>query len=187
MPHWQHEPGTIASRVRKRPVFHEKLGQFFKALRESRGWTMRQAAELAKRKGLKELTRQVLLRIEKGQTKHPEPATLQALAGLYDQDYATLVALYIEEQYGVSARDLGRGAGGEGWSLARESATPSSAAGTRILELERARAERDALVSAIEGVHQDLRNILSAHVRAGESADAPQPARTKRRPRRKGV
>jgi Helix-turn-helix domain len=180
--------GTITFTVRKRPVFHQKLGQFFTALRETRGWTMRQAAELAKRKGLKELTRQVLLRIEKGQTKNPDPATLRALAALYDQDYATLVALYVEEQYGLSARDLARRAGDEGSDPSPERGSASSAAQARILELERARAERDALVSAIQDVQERLKHAVAAgqgSAAHSESADSSTHARTRRRRHRK--
>jgi transcriptional regulator with XRE-family HTH domain len=173
--------------VRKRPVFHEKLGRFLTALRETRGWTMRQAAELARRKGLTDLTRQVLLRIEKGQTKNPEPTTLRALAELYDQDYAALVGLYVEQQYGLSARDLSRSADDKGSGPSSEGGTAVGAAQARILEREQARAERDALVSAMQDLQKRLTDALAAHGSPGPSdtAGSSTRARTKRRRHRK--
>lgn len=89
----------------KRPVFHPEVGAFFRALREEHGWNQRQAASIAERKGLTALTRQVLLRLEAGKTKNPEPVVIRALAALYDVPYEGLVARWVEHRFGVG-RDL---------------------------------------------------------------------------------
>lgn len=86
--------------VRQRPVFYKELGEFFAALRPS-DWTQSDAARYAKRRGLKALSRNVLLRLEKGQVKNPEPDVLKALATLYDMPYETLAGRFIEQRYGI--------------------------------------------------------------------------------------
>jgi transcriptional regulator with XRE-family HTH domain len=87
--------------VRHRPVFYEDLGRFFADLRVVKGWTQRQAVDMAQRRGLVDLTRQTLFRLERGQTKNPDPAVLHALAELYDLPYEQLVARFVERRYGV--------------------------------------------------------------------------------------
>ena len=95
--------------VRVRPAFHPELGLFFRKLRTDRGWTMRQAATIAaKRPEQRPLTRQVLLRIEGGQIKNPEPDVLRALAGLYKVDYEALVGMFFAQRYGI---DIGPSGG----------------------------------------------------------------------------
>jgi transcriptional regulator with XRE-family HTH domain len=171
-------------------VFHPQLGAFFTALRTARGWTMRQAAELAKRKGLKELTRQVLLRIEKGQTKNPEPAVLRSLAELYEQNYRSVVAMYVEEQYGLRHGDLPRhGRKEESHPSTVDGGEQSAAAQARILELEQAGSERDALISAMQDVQKRLADALAAHGSASDNEGArpnKQPATARRGHRKAG-
>jgi transcriptional regulator with XRE-family HTH domain len=91
---------TIADVPRVRPAFYPELGQFFAKLRTAHGWTMRQAALIAATKGL-DVTRQVLLRLEKGQIKNPEPDTLKALAVLYGLTYEELAGRFVRQRYGI--------------------------------------------------------------------------------------
>ena len=85
-----------------RPVFHPKIGDFFTGLRESKGWTQRQAEHIAKRKRLTALTRQVLWRLEKGKTKNIEPEKLRQLAVLYGVPYEQLLERFIPQRYGIA-------------------------------------------------------------------------------------
>lgn len=91
--------GNIGRALTERPVFHKGLGEFFRGLREARGWNQRQAAEIAGRRGLDGLTRQVLLRLENGRTKNPEPSVLRALARLYDMTYAKMAARVVAVRF----------------------------------------------------------------------------------------
>jgi transcriptional regulator with XRE-family HTH domain len=88
--------------VADRPVFHKELGQFFESLREAQGWNQRQAADIAKRRRIKSLSRQVLLRLEDGKTKNPEPEVLRALAELYERPYEEIAARFIAVRFGLA-------------------------------------------------------------------------------------
>lgn len=85
-----------------RPVYHPGLGEFFKGLREKRGWTHSEAAQFADRRQLRPLSRQVILRLEVGKTKNPEPEVLRSLAALYDVPHEELLAKFWEARYGVA-------------------------------------------------------------------------------------
>jgi len=91
-----------------RPVFHPDLAAFFAGLRAEREWGQREAADIAQRRGLKSITRQVLLRLEKGKTKWPDPAVLRELASLYDHDYEDMVNAVVAHTYQVTRRGVGR-------------------------------------------------------------------------------
>jgi transcriptional regulator with XRE-family HTH domain len=93
--------------VSARPVFHKELGEFFVELRTQRGWKQRQAASIAFRRRLKVLTRQVLLRLEAGRTKNPEPEVLRALAELYEMPYEDLVQRFVERRFGLALPAVG--------------------------------------------------------------------------------
>jgi transcriptional regulator with XRE-family HTH domain len=86
--------------VRVRPVFNPRIGALFKELRTARGWSMRRAADIARRQKLAGLTRQVLLRLEKGQIKNPDPDVLRSVATLYGETYDRVVQLFVTERYG---------------------------------------------------------------------------------------
>jgi transcriptional regulator with XRE-family HTH domain len=70
-------------------------------LRDDRGWNQSEAADMSRRKGHPALTRQVLLRLERGQTKNPEPEVMRAVAALYGLDYADLVRQFVALRFGV--------------------------------------------------------------------------------------
>jgi transcriptional regulator with XRE-family HTH domain len=92
-----------------RPVFDAELGRFFVELRQQRGWTQRQAEDIAARRKLEPLTRQVLWRLEKGKTKNPEPEVLRAVADLYDLAYQDVVSRFVQRRFGVVAEDDAHG------------------------------------------------------------------------------
>jgi len=94
----------------KRPVFHAKIGAFLAEQRAALGWTKSDAARFAAQRELPALTRQVLLRLEAGRTRHPDADVLQQLSTLYGVPYADLLGMYIASEYGlpVTERDLTR-------------------------------------------------------------------------------
>jgi transcriptional regulator with XRE-family HTH domain len=96
---------SLPEMPRQRPKFHPELGVFFQQLREERGWGQRQAAAFAEKKNLPRLSRQVLIRLERGQIKNPEPETLRSLSVLYGTAYEDLLRRYVLARYGT---DLGR-------------------------------------------------------------------------------
>lgn len=89
---WQPAAYYDAEVVRERPVFHPEFGGNLRELREQRKWTQRRAAAIALQKGHAALTRQILIRLENGQVKNPEPEVLRAVAGLYNLPYEPLAA-----------------------------------------------------------------------------------------------
>lgn len=94
---------------RERPVHHQALGEYFVGLREQKAWAQNEAAELAQRRGLRALSRQVLLRLERGQIKNPEPAVLKAAALLYGVPYLDIVRKFVALRFDVPlAPDLTR-------------------------------------------------------------------------------
>lgn len=97
---------VIASEeMRRRPVYSKELGEFFTSLREAHGWNQSEAAEFAHRRGHKPLTRQVLLRLERGQTKNPEPDVLRAVGKLYGISYPRIVAAVMKCRYNIDVAD----------------------------------------------------------------------------------
>lgn len=83
----------------RRPIFHKQLGRFFEGLRTARGWTQSDAARYAEQRGLTGVSRQVILRLEKGATKNVEPNVLQSLAELYGTDYQRVVSEFLAARY----------------------------------------------------------------------------------------
>lgn len=79
-------------RMPARPTFHPSLGQLFINLREAQSWTQSDAARFAKQRGLRALSRQVLIRLEAGKTKLPDRSVLEGLATLYSVNYESLAA-----------------------------------------------------------------------------------------------
>lgn len=93
--------------TRERPVYFPRLGAYLRELRTIQGasdarWNKQTYAEqVAKTRGLVRLTRQVLLRMEKGQVKDPDPDVLRAFADLYGIPFEAVFAHFIQEKYGV--------------------------------------------------------------------------------------
>jgi transcriptional regulator with XRE-family HTH domain len=90
--------------MERRPIFHADLGAYFRELRAAKGWGQAEAAHYAERRHLDAVTRQVLLRLEVGKTKNPEPEVLRAVAYLYGVTYEELVIRCVEAQYEVEMR-----------------------------------------------------------------------------------
>src|SRR6185503_14598728 len=113
------------------------------------------------------LTRQVLLRLETGQTKNPEPQVLKAIAALYDLDYSDVVQRFVSARYGA-ARDLPFHAStGQTDSHLREGES-NVPAETRIRQLlnraEKAEQERDFYKAVVTNAGE-LATKLSATLR----------------------
>lgn len=94
--------------VRQRPIYFEELGEFFKQLREGRGWSQSDAARFARQKKLAGLSRNVLLRLEGGKVKSPEPDVLSAVAALYEVSYDAIVREYVRFRYGLAGPTLSK-------------------------------------------------------------------------------
>ena len=94
--------------LRERPIFHPEIGRVFERLRLDRGWRQSQAADIAKRRGLSLITRQVILRLERGQTKNVEPDVLRQIASLYETSYRHVLASWVEHRYGAQPSELAR-------------------------------------------------------------------------------
>ena len=99
---WMLASGCVSSR----PVFHPEVGKLLEGLREARNWTQSEAAHIAKRRNLTLITRQVLLRLEAGKTRDPQPKVLKQMASLYGISYAGLIGELMEHLYGVTSAEL---------------------------------------------------------------------------------
>jgi transcriptional regulator with XRE-family HTH domain len=158
---------------RNRPVHHGALGAYFVSLRNAKGWAQRHAAELAQRKGLAALSRQVLLRLERGQIKNPEPAVLRAASVLYGVPYEEIVQRFVALRFSVEVpSDLVRQGGATVSTSERGSDVPASDVETRRLESN----YRD-LLAATEEIADRLLGIIGEH-RAGETVGAAQKTET---------
>ena len=99
-----------SSRVpRQLPVFYEgKLGQYFRALRDSRGWSLRQAVLIAEQRRLP--VRLGALRwLEGGLTKNPEPELLRALSSLYGEPYRNIIQEVARQVFNIEPQELLQG------------------------------------------------------------------------------
>ena len=81
---------------------HVALGAYFIRLRERKGWTIRQADNLALGKKLATITEGVIEGLEKGQTRHIRPVVFRELQELYQEPYENMVQWYVEAEYGIS-------------------------------------------------------------------------------------
>jgi transcriptional regulator with XRE-family HTH domain len=163
---------------RERPVFHKEIGQFFKDLREARGWTLRQAADIAHRnKKAPVLTRQVMFRMERGQVKVPEAAVLKGFSALYGVTYETLAGLFVSKLFGLRS-DLLRHDGQDDEASLRGAYETASA---RVVELEEELRERDARLGEV----QDVASRLIVIAAGPKGTAAPARARARRGGHRK--
>lgn len=90
---------VLASRgVAARPIFHAEFGRYLVELREQRGWSQSDAARFGEKHGL---TRQILLHLEAGKTKDPEPSVLRAIATTYGAEYDDIARRFITYRYGI--------------------------------------------------------------------------------------
>lgn len=91
-----------------RPVYFKELGEFFENLRLGRGWTQSDAARYAKQKKLQGLSRNVIIRLEAGKIKNPEPDALRAIATLYEVSYESTVGEYTKVRFGLDGPRLSK-------------------------------------------------------------------------------
>ena len=91
---------------RQLPVFYAgKLGRYFRDLRESHGWSLRQAVLIAEHRRLP-VKLGALRWLEGGLTKNPEPKLLRALSALYDEPYGNIVQEVAKQIFGIEPHDL---------------------------------------------------------------------------------
>lgn len=84
-----------------RQIFWPELGDYFKRLRESRGWNERsKAIDIAKRRKIR-LSYGTLSWLETGRTLHPDQRDLRAIASLYGTPYREIAAEVIRHTYGL--------------------------------------------------------------------------------------
>ena len=77
--------------TRHRPTFYEgKLGQYFRDLRETHGWSLGRAVSIARQRKL-QVGLSALKWLEGGLTKNPEPELLRTLSALYGEPYRNIV------------------------------------------------------------------------------------------------
>lgn len=124
--------------VAERPVYLREFGRYCADLREAKGWNQSDAARYAKQRGLKELTRNIILRIEAGKTKNPEPAVLRALADLYGRQYREMVDRLVFLRYGLGPDQSRHGEDQTSNLPIGGSDVPASGERDRISELEAA-------------------------------------------------
>ena len=86
-----------------RPIFHAEFGKYLADLRDKRNMSQSDAARFG-RKLTPLLTRHVLLHMEAGKTKDPEPDVLRALAVLYEVPYEVIVEKLVACRYGITSR-----------------------------------------------------------------------------------
>lgn len=83
------------------PIYLKGLGDFLAAARVHKGLIPAHAAALARRRKLPGLSHNILLRLENGWTKCPDPDTLRTLAELYGLSYLDVVVRMVEERYEI--------------------------------------------------------------------------------------
>jgi transcriptional regulator with XRE-family HTH domain len=145
-----------------RPVFHAEIGAFFVGLRKIKGWTQRQAEDIAERKKIKVFTRQVLWRLEKGKVKNIDPVMLRAVAELYELPYEGVVARWVLHRYQFDPAKAGE------------------AGLSRITDLERRLRAQDAVIRDMQKIAQDLMELATRGEEVSEAPDiAPRRSRKK--------
>lgn len=90
--------------VAGRPIFHADFGRYLIGLREAHGWSQSDAARYGHKQNPL-LTRQVLLHLEAGKTKDPDPEVLKALAALYGVPYVDVAGRFVALRYGIVIGD----------------------------------------------------------------------------------
>lgn len=170
-----------------RPVFYPDLGRYFESLRTAHQWGESEAASLAKRRGLRTLTRQVLIRLEKGATKFPRREVLKELAVLYGLDYRELVQTVIEHAYHLPGEDTARQTSAKG----EPSNASSSEVGAHVASIAHARVvqQRDSLIAALVDVkaflNEKIGDLIDADPEVGNTAQRPPRVRRTNRSHRR--
>lgn len=164
---------SIEGEMRVRPVFHAEFGAYLKEVRESKArseagratWTLRGVAERAHRRGFTALSRQILFRLEQGQTRHPDAEVLLEVAELYGLAYADLVDRYLASEYGLHSvqRDLsGHAIAANSTPTQEEAVAAKLAAATRHIEqLEERLAEYRAIADETQAIAARLLRLSS--------------------------
>jgi transcriptional regulator with XRE-family HTH domain len=154
-----------------RPVFHNALGDFFRSIREAKGWSLRQTATLAANRKIGSVSYQSLQRLEAGKAKNPEPDLLKALAKLYAVPYQTLVDKWVEHTFDLTRHSTDQSSG----SSSHVGDPLNDPAATR-MELERLRtivARYDEEVRKMRALADDVFNTAIALEQVRTTAEEP--------------
>lgn len=161
------------STVRIYPVFHAKFGEYLKDLRKEREWSLRQAAHIASQKKLRRVTRQVMLRLEKGQVKDPHPDTLRQIATLYRVAPDAMIDKFVAAKFRTTTPVT------LGTEDESSKGLPSVEGGSGVASPHRGlsalRAQNIQAAARIYGLVFDLAEIAAALL-GGEDPQAPVPA-----------
>jgi transcriptional regulator with XRE-family HTH domain len=150
--------------VPNRPVFHEAFGQHLKSLRDAKGWTQSDVERYAIQRKLP-VTRQIVLQLEKGKTKHPKPVVIRALGDLYGVPYEDLAARLVSDEFGTI--DLPRHA------PTVRSRDKEGIAHVRS-ELASLRAHHSDLLRELRGVTQRMLDVLEEAEAKSAAVSAPE-------------
>jgi transcriptional regulator with XRE-family HTH domain len=161
--------------VRDRPNYYKDLAAFLVGLRTAKKWNQSRAVSEANRKGLTAITRQILLRMEKGQIKDPDVEVLQQLAQLYGQDERVILNSLLREKYRVEI-DL----------LRQTSAVPSGETDVLHVQIAQLQSRYDTLLREFSDIAATVFDTISrgrAHsTHAGAAVPLPDRRAASRRP-----
>lgn len=166
--------GYDSAYVDERPIFLKELGDFFASLREGRGWTQSDAARYAKQKQLGGLSRNVILRLEAGKIKNPEPGTLRAVALLYDLSYDATVKEYTRVRFGIDGPRLSKAGStvaplGKGGPINAPS-TVESAHLREIAVLKSRITGYEVALAKVRNATREISKAISVRVKGGTAA-----------------
>jgi transcriptional regulator with XRE-family HTH domain len=80
-------------------VFWPDLGAYFLALRDEKGWGLREAADFAARRKIEGVNYQLLHRLEKGKQKRIDASHIKGIARLYGKDFDEVTAEVTKRLY----------------------------------------------------------------------------------------
>ena len=91
---------------KQRSVVHNRgFAEYFRELRQNRGWSLNRAVMIAEQRRLP-VSRGSLRWLEGGLTKRPEPGLLRALSVLYDEPYRNIVRQVAKHVYSIEPEEL---------------------------------------------------------------------------------
>jgi transcriptional regulator with XRE-family HTH domain len=94
--------------VPARPIVYKNFGGYLARVRTEHGWTQSDAARKARQRRIPgSPTRQVLLHLEAGKTKNPDPSVLRAISTLYQISYEEVARTFLIEHLHVQADRYG--------------------------------------------------------------------------------
>lgn len=153
--------------ARERPVFLPEFATYVEGLRKARkpkAWNQHEAAaQAARRQETAALTRQVLLRLERGQIKNPETEVLAAISKLFGVPYREIVERLVQDRFRIPMRaDLVRQTSDLDSGLPQHGGVPDGSAAARIHDLEERLRQHEKTASEVHKVADQLFKIAVA-------------------------